>query len=44
MNLAEIIDDLMVTPADVAEEPGTTAETVLGAVFIVALVLLFIFM
>lgn len=44
MNLSGIIDDLMVTPAEAAEEPGTPGETWLGVLFIVVLVLLLIFL
>lgn len=42
VNAREIVDDLMMTPADAAAEPGTSAETWLGAAFVVVVVLLLI--
>ena len=44
MDMRKVVDDLMVTPSDAAAEPGTTAETWLGAAFLVVVVLLLIFL
>ena len=42
MNMREVIDDIMMTPADAAKEPGTAAEAWLGAAFLFIVILLLI--